>query len=310
MMGSATKAELSQRLGISFPTISKFIAQMENEGEIRFTGNDDSSGGRRAKRYTYDPEYMLGLAIFLEKNETNYSIFNCIGELKEQGSTSSVLQHDTQLLEELIESLIEKYPRLRSIAIGVPGAVNNGNIIFIPSYPHFLNYDLKGEIETRFQLPVVVENDMNASVLGYASNFEIEHESLVYLYIGENGLGSGIMMNGDVVRGSTSFSGEISFVPLYDQKSFFQALHAEEHKRDNQVDAIARLIATMAAIINPRTVVFRDDEVDESLLASIAERSTSYIAQEHIPMLVMSHWRQDYLTGLQYLALNLMITEC
>lgn len=315
-LGSATKAELSQRLGISFPTISKFMAQMEKDGEIRYTSDDDSNGGRRAKRYTYDPEYMLGLAIFIEKNETNYSIFNCIGEVKEQGTESSVLQQDEQPLADLIETLIEKYPRLRSIAIGVPGAVNNGKIIFIPPYQQFSNYDLKGEFESKFQIPVVVENDMNASVLGYASNYELENESLVYLYFGQNGPGSGIMINGDVVRGSTFFSGEISFVPQFENQSFLQALQMGQGNRrmmvagDNQTDAIARLIATFAAILNPRTVVFCDDEVDEVLLNRIAERASAYIPQEHLPKLLMSNWRQDYLIGLQHLALNLMITDC
>ncbi|MBB3108840.1 putative NBD/HSP70 family sugar kinase [Paenibacillus phyllosphaerae] len=315
MMGSATKAELSQRLGISFPTISKFIAQMEQDGEIRYTGDDDSSGGRRARRYQYDPEYMLGLAIFIEKNETNYSIFNCIGEVKEQGAKPSVLQQDRELLADLIETMIEKYPRLRSIAIGVPGAVNNGKIIFIPPYQQYLDYDLKEEFEARFHIPVAVENDMNASVLGYASNFEIENESLVYLYFGQNGPGSGIMINGDVLRGSTFFSGEISFVPQYDQHNFIQALQMGEPDRrivvadDRQIDAVARLIATLTAIINPKAVIFCDDEVDEAILARIADRSSLYIPQEHLPMLLKSNWREDYLSGLQQLALNLMITE-
>ncbi|WP_308635239.1 ROK family transcriptional regulator [Paenibacillus silvisoli] len=315
MMGSATKAELSQRLGISFPTISKFIAQMENDGEIRYTGDDDSSGGRRAKRYTYDPEYMLGLAIFIEKDETHYSIFNCIGDLKEQGSTPSVLQEDTGLLADLIESLIEKYPRLRSIAIGVPGAVDNGKIIFIPPYQQFQDYDLKEEFESRFQIPVVVENDMNASVLGYASNFELENESLVYLYFGQYGPGSGVMINGDVVRGSTFFSGEISLIPQYDQQTFLQALQGEERDRrivlanDDQIDAVARLIATFAAILNPRAVIFCDDEVDDELLTKIKDRSSAYVPHKHLPSLLKSNWRQDYLYGLQHLALNSMITD-
>ncbi|SDW02926.1 ROK family protein [Paenibacillus sp. CF384] len=317
MMGSATKAELSQRLGISFPTISKFLVQMENDGEVLCTGNDDSSGGRPAKRYTYDPEYMLGLAIFIEKNETNYSIFNCVGEIKEQGIKPSVLQQDALQLGDLIESLIEKYPKLRSIAIGVPGAVDNlGKIIFIPPYQHFLDYDLKEEFESRFQIPVVVENDMNASVLGYASNFELENESLVYLYFGQYGPGSGIMINGDVVRGSTFFSGEISFVPLYDHQSFGKALRLEESNEevvlaaDKQIDALARLIATFTAILNPRAVVFCNDEVDEAFLSKLGKLSSTYIPQKHLPTLVLSDRNQDYLAGLQQLALHVMITDC
>lgn len=316
MMGSATKAELSQRLGISFPTISKFIAQMEHDGEIRYTGDDDSSGGRRARRYSYDPEYMLGLAIFVEKDETKYSIFNCIGDIIEQGTNPSVLRQDAGQLADMIENLIEKYPRLRSIAIGVPGAVDNGKIIYIPPYKQFQDYDLKEEFEARFQIPVVVENDMNASVLGYASNFELENESLVYLYFGQYGPGSGIMINGDVVRGSTFFSGEISLVPQYDNHNFLQALRGDEPRKrivlagDNQIDAVARLIGTLGAILNPRAVIFNDDEVDEEILARIRERSAAYIPEKHLPTLIMSNWHDDYLSGLQHLALNAMITEC
>ncbi|RUS46917.1 ROK family transcriptional regulator [Cohnella sp. AR92] len=315
MMGSATKAELSQRLGISFPTVSKFLAQMEQDGEIRYDGEDDSNGGRKAKRYSYNPDYMLGLAIFVEKNETIYTVFDSLGDIQEQERKPSVLNQEAESLDELIEALIEKYPKLRSIAIGVPGAVNNGRIFHIPPYPSLADYDLQEALESKFQIPVVVENDMNASVLGYASRMELENESLVYLYFGQNGPGSGIMINGDVVRGSTFFSGEISYIPQYDNRSFKEALQRGDRYRkivlteEEQIDAVARLIATFAAITNPRAVVFCDDEVDDELLARIAERSGNYIPQDHLPVLMMSDWRQDYLSGLQQLALNLMITE-
>lgn len=45
---------------------------------------------------------------------------------------------------------------------------------------------------------------MNAAVLGYHNNRGIkDKQSLIYLYSGQNGPGAGIMINGDVVRGST-----------------------------------------------------------------------------------------------------------
>ena len=61
--------ESSNKVGISFPTISKFLDQMESHGETTLGGLDKSSGGRKAKRYRYNPNYMLGLAIFLEKKK-------------------------------------------------------------------------------------------------------------------------------------------------------------------------------------------------------------------------------------------------
>ncbi|GMK37376.1 hypothetical protein PCCS19_04290 [Paenibacillus sp. CCS19] len=291
---------------------------MESDGEIHYVGEDDSSGGRRAKRYAYDPEFMLGLAIFVENTETNYTIFNCIGEIKEEGRMPSVLQENPHLLGNHIESLIERFPRLRSAAVGVPGAVSNGQIIFIPPYPNFLDNDLKEAFESRFQIPVVIENDMNASVLGFASNNEIENESLVYLYFGQNGPGSGIMINGDVVRGSTFFAGEIALMPQYDNKTFIQALKVGGSDNEirtssvptdeDQIDAVARLIATFTAITNPKAVIFCNDEIDEELLAQIKERSAKYMPMKHLPVLLKSDFKEDYLSGLQHLALDLMIT--
>ena len=74
-LDNVTKVELSNKVGISFPTISKFLDQMESNGEALLVGLDKSSGGRKAKRYRYNPDYMLGLAIFLEQKETQYTVF-------------------------------------------------------------------------------------------------------------------------------------------------------------------------------------------------------------------------------------------
>jgi len=316
-LGSATKVELSDKLGISFPTISKFLSQMEKDGELISVGLDDSSGGRRAKRYAYNPEYMLGLAIFLERTETNYIVFNCLGEVKDVGKTSSALIDDNlKLLTKCVEDLIEKYPKINSVAIGVPGSVDNGRIIYIPGYDHLQSFDLKGYLENRFLIPVVIENDMNAAVLGYYDSKGIKkNKSLIYLYSGQNGPGAGIMVNGVVVRGSTNFSGEVSFVPQYDDRNFGQALENGNRSKkailceEYEIDAISRLVASFVAIINPRTIIFCDDEVNQFIIDQIVERSSKYIPAEHLPELIMSDWKQDYLFGLQSLGLNLMITE-
>ncbi|MGG1679021.1 ROK family protein [Neobacillus sp. NRS-1170] len=314
-LGSSTKVELSDKLGISFPTISKFLSQMEKEGELISVGLDDSSGGRRAKRYTYNPEYMLGLAIFLERTETNYIVFNCLGEVKDSGKTSSTLiDDDLKLLTKCVKELIEKYPKINSVAIGVPGSVENGRIIYIPGYEHLQNFDLQEYLENRFSIPVVIENDMNAAVLGYHDSNAKKNKSLIYLYSGQNGPGAGIMVNGVVVRGSTNFSGEVTFVPQYDDRNFGQALENGNGTKkafiseEYEIDAISRLIASFTAIINPHTIIFCNDEVNQSIIDHIAERSSRYIPAEHLPELIMSDWKLDYLFGLQRLGLDLMIT--
>ncbi len=311
---SITKVELSEKLGISFPTISKFLSQMEEDGELISVGFDRSSGGRRAKRYAYNPEFKLGLAIFLERSETYYHVFNGFGEIKEAGKAQSVLTDDKlEIFTRMVEELIGKYPKISSLAIGVPGSVDHGRIIYIPGYEYLQGFHLKEYLEERFSIPVVIENDMNAAVLGYQERKTIEkNHSIIYLYFGQNGPGAGILVNGTVVRGKSNFSGEVSFVPQYDDCNFGQSLENAkwtEKMMDRKIDAIARLVASFVAIMNPYAIIFCDDEVDHLVKEQILKRSSAYIPAEHLPTIIMSNLKEDYLFGLQYLGFELMINE-
>lgn len=313
--GSATKAELSSQLGISFPTISKFLSQMEADQEIFQLGLDDSSGGRRATRYEYNAEYMLGLAIFLEKRETNYSVFNCLGEVKEQGSFDKGLIDDVRYIPNHIESLMTKYPQIGAISVGVPGAVKDGRIIYFPAYEYFHNFNLSAYLEERFEVPVIVENDMNAAMLGYKHQHQIQHAaSLIYLYLGQNGPGAGVMTNGEIVRGSTNFAGEITFIPDWSKRDGADVFcnadgdYCIDLKREEQLDAIARLIAIFTAVTNPEKVVFTQHELSELVLQQLARCSEAYIPNAHMPELIRSDWTRDYLLGLQRLGLACMLS--
>nr|WP_306220170.1 ROK family protein [Cohnella sp. WQ 127256] len=315
-LGRATKVELSHKLTYSFPTISKFLMQMVDTGEVAIIGLDESSGGRRAIRYAYNPNFMLGLAIFLEKNETTFTIYNCIGEVIKLGNMPSILAEDVDELVKLIESEKLDYPQINSVAIGVPGAVNNGTIFLIPGYEQYKDIDLKKHIEDKLSIPTVVENDMNAAVIGYMTQLKLKQDiSLMYVYLGQNGPGAGMVINGEIVRGKTFFSGEVSFVPQYNDRNFIEALSNENGEltatlqMENKIDAISRLVASITAILNPHFIIFNGDEIDTVVLNQIAERSAAYVPQEHLPELNVSDLKQDYLKGLQSLGLHLLISQ-
>ncbi|MGV2787829.1 hypothetical protein GNF98_19510, partial [Clostridium perfringens] len=133
-LGSGTKAELSDRLGISFPTVSKVLEQMAQEGEVTLLGLDESSGGRRANRYAFNPDYMLGLAVYYEKEQSVYTIFNWNGDLIERKAEDGILQLGPEALASQLGSWIHRYPKIRSIAVGMPAAVRDGVIFHVPLY--------------------------------------------------------------------------------------------------------------------------------------------------------------------------------
>ncbi|WP_338777681.1 hypothetical protein [Metabacillus sp. FJAT-52054] len=65
---------------------------------------------------------------------------------------------------------------------------------------------------------------------------------------------------------------------------------------------------SFSAIINPRSIIFSQEEVDQAAIKEIELRSAHYIPAEHLPKLVISDWKKDYLYGLQSLGLDLMVT--
>ncbi|MCR8658726.1 ROK family protein [Paenibacillus endoradicis] len=314
--GNATKIELSHKLNISFPTISKFLALMESTGEVVSVGLDSSSGGRRAKRYTYNPNYMLGLAIILEKSETNYKVFNCLGNVIDQGSTDSILLKELSHLITFIKSKKDLYPTIYTVSIGVPGAVENGKVFYIQGYENYQNVDLKQLVEEQLSIATVIENDMNAAVIGYMAQRKMSEDvSLFYLYLGQNGPGAGIVVNGHIVRGKTFFSGEVQFIPQYNDRNFLEALTSEDDEStnnkhlDKRVDAISRLVGSVTSILNPHYFIVCEEEIDTTMLQQITERSSTYVPKEHLPLLAASSLKDDYLSGLQSLGLSVLMSQ-
>ena len=102
-----------------------------------------------------------------------------------------------------------------SIGIGIPGAVDpsTGRVT------HAVNLGLEGlelgaELTRRLGRPVRIDNDVNAAALGAFHLLE-KHEnlSMAYLNLG-TGLAAGIVIDGQVWRGSRGTAGEIGHIPV------------------------------------------------------------------------------------------------
>lgn len=104
---------------------------------------------------------------------------------------------------------------IESIGIGIPGTVNNGS----GRVTHAVNLgiddlDLGAELSDRLGLRVHVENDVNAAAFGA---FHLvgppETSSMAYLNLG-TGLAAGLVLNGELWRGSRGAAGEIGHFPV------------------------------------------------------------------------------------------------
>ncbi len=93
--------------------------------------------------------------------------------------------------------------------VGVPGVVSSsGTVKWAPAL-EWRDFPLAQKLQGDLTLPVYVENDVNLQALGeYHYGEEQGADPMVFLAVG-TGLGSGIIINGRLLRGSHNAAGEV-----------------------------------------------------------------------------------------------------
>ena len=109
-------------------------------------------------------------------------------------------------------------PEVKSIGIGVPSALDRetGVVYNAVNIPSWKNVPLKQILETRFHLPVRLNNDANCFALGAYRHFaEQKPQSLVGVTLG-TGVGLGIVIDGELYNGHNTGAGEIGCIRYLD----------------------------------------------------------------------------------------------
>lgn len=105
-----------------------------------------------------------------------------------------------------------------AIGVGVPAIVDERGFVHeCVNIPSWDVVDVKGSLERRFGLPVSVRNDCNCYALGVkSSEAGRKYDDLVCLTLG-TGVGSGIIINGQLYLGQNSCAGEIGEIQYRDR---------------------------------------------------------------------------------------------
>ena len=105
---------------------------------------------------------------------------------------------------------------LLGIGVAVPGAVDPRREVILksPNLPSWEKFQLKKFLAKEFRVPIWIENDANAAALGeqyFGSGKGIGH--FIYLTV-STGIGSGIVMNGSLIRGASGMAGEVGHMTI------------------------------------------------------------------------------------------------
>lgn len=121
-----------------------------------------------------------------------------------------------QAIKDLMQETNQDSKTIEAIGFGLPGQIDykEGVVKNLPNIPGWVNIPLGKIIEEEFSIPTRLDNDVRCAALGEL-NFGAGKgcENLICITIG-TGIGSGIVLNGKLVRGASNAAGEIGHIKM------------------------------------------------------------------------------------------------
>ena len=136
-----------------------------------------------------------------------------LAELRTESPADSVAE-----IEATIASLVAQLQadhEVSAVGVGAAGFIDNSRsrVLFSPNLA-WKDLDLRSDLERLTGLPVVVENDANAAAWGeFTFGAGADAEDLLLVTVG-TGVGGGIVMDGELVRGGFGVAAEIGHIRL------------------------------------------------------------------------------------------------
>jgi Transcriptional regulator/sugar kinase len=215
--GIISRAEIAKILNLTPATVSSNINDLIRDGVVREAGIGISNGGRKPVLIELNADGMLFVGVDIHKDGVEAAIVNLAGNIL---ARSELQFHDqSNGFEDDVVSCIRNVrdllpnKKLSGIGIGMHGIVDTKQSIsvYAPAMTR-RNFALKDFIEDKEKLPVFMDNDANAMAVGESWFGRAKGvKNYIFLNVGR-GIGSGIVINGELFRGNRYAAGEIGHI--------------------------------------------------------------------------------------------------
>lgn len=225
--GPISRASLSKQTGLSKQTISEVVRKLESKNWVKVSGQTKGKIGRTAITYELNSLSSGVVVIDLGGTKVHIAITDLFGqiicektEFTHKNGGLDLVKQIVRIVKSLISRSKIKKTLIQVVSIGVPGVPDelSGSIKKCPNIKGLDKINFKGLIEEKLNIKVLLDNDVNLAALGehlhlWKNSNEIVSDNLVFIAIG-TGIGSGVIVNGDLVRGFKGAAGELAYLPI------------------------------------------------------------------------------------------------
>jgi predicted NBD/HSP70 family sugar kinase len=221
--GPVSRPQLAKATGLSKPTISLALADLERCGLVRPVGHRIGNTGRAAVLYEMRPEAGWVIAVDIGRAWIRLALANLAGEVvarrnekSQAGAAKTLVAQISKLVRSLAADAGVPYERITFTVIGSPGFVDrhSGTIRLAPNLAGWGEPGVLDALREKLGPSFAIENDVKLATLAEQAHGQGKAVSnFVFVSIG-TGIGMGIVIDGRLYRGWRGAAGEIGFLPL------------------------------------------------------------------------------------------------
>lgn len=213
--GPISRAEIARETALQRSTVSIIIEALKDEGLVEELGAGESTGGRRPTLLRVRAMGMAAIGVDVGPVQTTIASSDLAGRLLVQQSFKTTWD-SAKMIDNVVKG-VRSVSRehvggpIEGIGVSIPGIVDpaSGRTSYVP-YFEWRDWPIGPELGAASGMPVIVDNDANAAAMAelWLGRPEVGGvRNFIMVLVGE-GIGTGIVFDGQVYRGDYGAAGE------------------------------------------------------------------------------------------------------
>jgi len=224
-----SRADISKMTDLNIVTVSNYVSKYVKNKIVFETGLDISTGGRRPELLKLNKEYGYSIGIDLGPPQitSNSYIVGVVMDLsgrviekekikKEKYSFEKLSEKVLELSDRLIQKSGIQLSKLKGIGVGIWGVLDRykGMVRYVVEEERIISYtNLLTQLESKFNVPVVIEHDANLAAFGEkwsGIGASTSAENLIFLCSDSS---CGLIIRDELYFGASKSAGELNINP-------------------------------------------------------------------------------------------------
>ena len=214
-----TKQELERELGLSLPTITQNLHALEDDGLIRKGELQDSTGGRKAQNYEFNPDHRTAIGVVMRSNELRLCAINLYGNVIEKRNdalpyrnTNVYYQRIGGIINNFAADVEKKHGKVLGVSFAIQGILSpDATTIIFGTIMGNTGLTLE-TISQSVHYPCMMIHDSDASAMAELW-FDSTLTDAVCVYL-ERRPGGAVIAGGKLYQGPNQCNGAIEHMTL------------------------------------------------------------------------------------------------